>query len=82
MCGVFWCYVYVGYGDVLEVLCVYFEKLYLCVVCVDSLWRLDVCECGVLFNVGDESASLFVFSVCADGSEVWYLWCAGCGGEL
>ena len=23
-CGVSWCYVYVGYGDVLEVFCVYF----------------------------------------------------------
>ena len=67
---VLWCFVYVGYGDVLEVFCVYFEKLYFC---VDGLWRLDV---------GDESASLFVFSVCADDSEVWYLWCPGCGGEL
>ena len=46
-CGVSWCYVYVGYGDVLEVFCVYFEKLYLCVVCVDGLWCLDVCECCV-----------------------------------
>ena len=27
------------------------------------------------FNVGDEASTLFVFSVCADGSEVWYLWC-------
>ena len=26
---------------------VYFEKLYFCVVCVDGLWRLDVCECCV-----------------------------------
>ena len=34
-------------GDVLEVFCVYFEKLHFCVVCVDDLWRLDVCECGV-----------------------------------
>ena len=23
-----------------------------------------------------------MFSVCADGSVVWYLWCPGCGGEL
>ena len=23
-----------------------------------------------------------MFSVCADGSVVWYLWCLGCGGEL
>ena len=29
------------------VFCVYFEKLYFCVVCVDDLWRLDVCECCV-----------------------------------
>ena len=43
-CGVSWWYVYVGYGDVLEVFCVYFEKLYFC---VDGLWRLDVCECCV-----------------------------------
>ena len=43
-CGVSWCYAYVGYGDVLEVFCVYFEKLYFC---VDDFWRLDVCECGV-----------------------------------
>ena len=27
--------------------CVYFEKLYFCFVCVDDLWCLDVCECGV-----------------------------------
>ena len=46
-CGVSWCYIYVDYGDVLEVFCVYFEKLYSCVVCVDDLWRLHVCECGV-----------------------------------
>ena len=80
--GVSWGYVYVGYDDVLEVFCVYFQELYFCVVCVDGLWRLDVCECCVWFNVGGKSASLFVFSVCADGSEVWYLWCPGCGGEL
>ena len=53
-CGVSLCYVYVGYCDVLEVFCVYFEK----------------------------AATLFVFSVCAGGSEVWYLWCPGCGGEF
>ena len=23
-----------------------------------------------------------MFSVCADGSEVWHLWCPGCGGEF
>ena len=23
-----------------------------------------------------------MFSVCADSSVVWYLWCPGCGGEL
>ena len=46
-CGVSWCYVCVGYGDVLEVFCVYFEKLYFSVVCVDDLWCLDVCECCV-----------------------------------
>ena len=34
-------------GDVLEVFCVYFEKLYFCVVCVDGLWRFEVCECCV-----------------------------------
>ena len=56
--------------------------MYLCVVRVDGLWRLDVCECCVRLNVGDEFASLFVFSVCTDGSVVWYLWCPGCGGEL
>ena len=81
--GVSRCYAYVGYGDVLEkVFCVYFEKLYFCVVGVDDLWRVDVCECCVRFNVGDEAATLFVFSVCADGNEVWYLWCPGCGGEF
>ena len=32
-CGVSWCYVYVSYGDILGVLCVF--------------WRLDVCECCV-----------------------------------
>ena len=44
-----------------------------CVVCVDDLWCLDVCECGVRYNVCDEAATLFVFSVSADGGEVWYL---------
>ena len=46
-CGVSWCYVYVGYGDILEVICVYSKKLYFCGVCVDNLWCLDVCECDV-----------------------------------
>ena len=23
-----------------------------------------------------------MFSVCADGSVVWYFWCPGCRGEL
>ena len=48
---VLWCFlvlnIYVGYGEVLELFCVYFEKLYFCVVCVDDLRRLDVCECCV-----------------------------------
>ena len=35
-----------------------------------------------LTYVGDESTSMFVFSVCADGSVVWYFWCPGCRGEL
>ena len=39
-------------------------------------------ECNVSFNVCDEAATLFVFSVSADGGEVWYLWCPGCGGEF
>ena len=46
--------------------------------------------CGVLMCVNVVSdliyvmrpATLFVFSVCADGGEVWYLWCPGCEGEL
>ena len=29
-----------------------------------------------------ESASLLVFSVCADGSVVWYFSCPGCRVEL
>ena len=45
-CDVSWCYVYVGYGDVLDVFCVYFESC-ISVVCVDDFWRLDVCECCV-----------------------------------
>ena len=53
-----------------------------CVVRVDGLWRLDVRECCVALNVGDESASLLVFSVCADGSVVWYFGCPGCWVEL
>ena len=48
--------------------------MYFCVVRVDGLWRLEVCECCVRLDVGDESA-LFVLSVCADGSVVWYLGC-------
>ena len=32
-----------------------------------------MCECCVRLDVGDESASLFVLSVCADGSVAWYL---------
>ena len=43
---------------------------------------LDVRECCVGLNVGDESASLLVFSVCADGSVVWYFGCPGCWVEL
>ena len=39
-------------------------------------------ECCVWLNVGDESVSLLVFSVCADGSVVWYFWCPGCRVEL
>ena len=39
-------------------------------------------ECCVGLNVGDESASLLVFSVCADGSVVWYFGCPGCWVEL
>ena len=31
----------------LKCFCVYFEKLYFCVGCVDDLWCLDVCECRV-----------------------------------
>ena len=48
-------------------------KCFVCIFrsCVDGLWRLDVRECCVGLNVGDESASLLVFSVCADGSVVW-----------
>ena len=42
-----WCFWVLCICDVLEVFRVYFEKLYLCVVCVDGLWRLDVCECCV-----------------------------------
>ena len=34
-CGVSWCYVYVGYGDVPEVIFVYLKKVYFC---VDNLW--------------------------------------------
>ena len=36
----------------------------------------------VRLDVGDESASLFVLSVCADGSVAWYLGCPGCFVEL
>ena len=42
--GVSWCYVYVGYGDVLEVFCVYFFRS-----CVSVLSVLMVC--GVLMCV-------------------------------
>ena len=31
--GVSWCYVYVGYGDVLEVFCVFSEVVFLCCPC-------------------------------------------------
>ena len=41
-----------------------------------------MCECCVRLDVGDESASLFVLSVCADGSVAWYLGCPGCFVEL
>ena len=41
-----------------------------------------MCECCVRLNVSDESASLLVLSVCADGSSVWHYWCPGCRGEL
>ena len=36
-------------------------------------------ECCVGLNIGDESASLLVFSVCADGSVVWYFGCPDAG---
>ena len=41
-----------------------------------------MCECCVRLDVGDESASLFVLSVCADGSVAWYLGYPGCFVEL
>ena len=62
-----------------------------CFVCIlrSSISVVSVLmTCGVLmcvnvvFNVCDEAATLFVFSVSADGGEVWYLWCPGCGGEF
>ena len=55
-----------------------------CISVVSVLMACGVLMCVnvVCFNVGDKSASLFVFSVCADGSEVWYLWWPGCGGEI
>ena len=42
------------------------------IVCGVLMCVMLVCECCVRLNVGDESASLGVFSVCADGSVVWY----------
>ena len=61
-------------------------KCFVCIFssCISVLSVLMVC--GVLrcvrLDVGDESASLFVLSVCADGSVVWYLGCPGCLVEL
>ena len=53
-----------------------------CFVCI---FRSCISVLSVLMfmiNVGDKSASLLVFSVCAYGSVVWYFWCPGCRGEL
>ena len=44
---------------------------------VDGLWRPEVCECCVRLDVGDESASLFVLSVCADGQCSLVSWVSG-----
>ena len=65
-------------------------KCFVCIFrsCVSVLSVLMVCgvlmcvKCCVGLNVGDESASLLVFSVCADGSVVWYFGCPGCWVEL
>ena len=51
-------------------------KCFVCIFrsCVSVLSVLMVC--GVLMCVN------VVFSVCADGSVVWYFWCPGCRVEL
>ena len=56
-------------------------KCFVCIFrsCVSVLSVLMVC--GVLMCVNVVS-DLFVFSVCADGSVVWYFGCPGCWVEL
>ena len=75
-CGVSWCYVYVGCGDVLEVFGCIFRS---CVSVLSVLMVCGVLMCvNVVSDLGDESASLLVFSVCADDSVVLYFGCPGC----
>ena len=53
----------------------YFDQLWFCVVCVDGLGYVYVCERYVVLDQGDEPPSLFVLSVCAYGGVVGYFWC-------
>ena len=50
---------------------VYFDQLYFCVVCVDGLGYVYVCENYVVLDHCDDP-SLFVLSVCAYGGVVGY----------
>ena len=55
---------------------VYFDKLWFCVVCVDGLGYVHVCESYVVLDECDETPppSLFVFTICAYGGVVGYIW--------
>ena len=65
-------------------------KCFVCILrsCICVLSVLMTCcvlmcvNVVLLFNVCDEAAALFVFSVSPDGGEVCYLWCPGYGGEF
>ena len=69
-----WRKVRVCYCDAFSLACVYFDQLEFCVVCVDGLVYVYVCESYVVLDQCDESPSLCVLSVYAYGGVMGYFW--------
>ena len=65
----------VCYCDVFDLAYVYFDQLLFCVVCVDGLGYVYICESYVVLDQCDDPPSLFVRSVCAYGCVVAYFMC-------